>query len=58
MTRIEVYCDKCSSIIVEDRLCLDVRCGEFRQRKPTIDLCCSCERLFQRWLNEKPAEVK
>lgn len=49
-SHIIVTCDKCSCEIVSNRLCFDVRSGQLRHRRPQVDLCTDCAKLFEAWI--------
>lgn len=49
-TVLTVYCDHCGVTILDDRVTLDLRCGNLRTRRPTVDLCPKCSAEFDAWL--------
>lgn len=49
---LHVCCDRCGSAILEGRAALEVLSGPLRSRHEYVDLCKSCQVLFENWLGE------
>lgn len=63
MTEQKVICDRCGSIVLEERSLLTPQTGIVRTRYHAVDLCLDCSRAFLGWLAsghlpELPADLE
>ena len=48
----KVTCDRCRSVILENRNLLQIASGTLRIHRECVDLCGDCSDLFAGWLAE------
>lgn len=52
-----VICDRCRSVLIENRAALVVQSGPLRIRRETLDLCSDCQDQLEGWLAEFSPEM-
>ena len=52
-----IICDRCGSVILENRAALVVQSGPLRIRHEALDLCGDCQDQLEGWLAEFSAEA-